>query len=43
MSKTGGTKPPYVTSEGTEIHETLDISFSKFEPLRFRTATGDIR
>jgi hypothetical protein len=42
MSKTGGSKPPYVTSEGTEIHETLDISFSKYEPLRFRTATGDI-
>lgn len=38
-----GTTKPYVTSEGTEIHETLDISFAKFEPLTFRTAAGEIR
>jgi hypothetical protein len=42
MSKTGGSKP-YVASDGTEIHETLDISFAKYEPLKFRTATGEIK
>ena len=32
-----------MASDGTEIHETLDISFAKYEPLKFRTATGEIK
>ena len=44
ISKTGNSKA-YVTSDGTEmIRETLDISFSKYEPLMFREATtGEIK